>query len=132
MSTLSTIVMEGLAAAPASSGTTQITIGNDHVDEQFQSFLADIYRRHHRIGITVLTENGALLAAFRSLVAKMLQYMEEIYDLLDEPLLDDFKKSLFKAFAWVCGVQLAAAIDRGSRATREMLHDVCADLKDSI
>jgi hypothetical protein len=133
ISALSIIVMGGLAVAPTRSGTTQITLErNDHVDDQFQAFIADIYKRRRQSDAAALTENGALLASFRSFVTKILQYMQEIYDVIDEPLLDDFRKSLFKAFAWICGVQLGAAMYGGSPATKDVLHDVCMNLQDSI
>jgi hypothetical protein len=133
MRALSAIVMDGLTVSSKHSLPIQVTMeASTHVDERFQSFMANVYRLYRSSEVAGSTYCGTLLLSYRSFVTTILQYMQQIYDEVDEPLLDDFRNSLFKAFALICGFKLGASAGRGSPATKKILHELCADLYGSI
>src|SRR5262249_54217679 len=105
---------------------------NPDVDARFEMFMKTVHERHPFANGSGPACTGPLLAGIRTFATRMLEYMQGIYDVLDEPLLDDFKKSLFKAFAFNSGLRLATGMVRGSQRTRETLQEFCAGLRHSI
>jgi hypothetical protein len=129
VSELSTAVMKGLTRSAAVPH--EITIENNgYVDEFFQSFVFRVFERYSLDDSANC--RGALMASLRSFLLSMLAYMHQIYDILDESILIDFRQSLFKAFALVCGVHFAASLARGSAHTTDVLQQLCIDLDDGI
>lgn len=132
MAELSAIVMEGLAGADKQRGPITIRLGsNPNIDESFQRFIETVYTRHCATNDR-LPSNGALLSDVRAFVSAMLEYMQRIYDVLDGALLEDFRKSLFKAFAFNTGIRLAAGVSTGSEKTKKILQELCMDLRHAI
>ena len=107
---------EALADEPAPSRPIRITPEHSNVDEDFHAFVQSVYGRYGNDFVNIKPD-GALLLALRSFVTRMLEYMRGVYELLDEVLLQDFRKSLFKAFAFNCGLLLATGIVTGSSST---------------
>jgi glycosyltransferase involved in cell wall biosynthesis len=133
MATLSGSVMDGLLVAASRRSPSPITLQhNPNVDPEFQAFIDLVYRKNRKRNGNRSGANGALLSGFRLVVTRMLEYMQGIYDVCDEPLLNDFRESLFKAFAFNIGVRLATSVKRGSPATRSLLQELSIDLRDSI
>jgi glycosyltransferase involved in cell wall biosynthesis len=133
MDALCKTVMDALAVPGTENAPVQVAKGSNLTDDsRFESFIANVYERHDCSHGSRMTHAGSLLSSFRSFIGTMLQYMQSIYDVLDEPLLDDFRKSLVKAFALVCGVHLAVGVMRGSPATKNVLLDICTDFRASI
>jgi glycosyltransferase involved in cell wall biosynthesis len=131
MTALSKIVTDELANMEFPSWPIRNTRDQSTVDEEFQAFVQSVYRLCSD-EIANVKPGGALLLALRTFTRRMLEYMGGIYEFLDQPLLEDFKKSLFKAFAFNCGILLATAMATGSSSTRETLREICFDLNRSI
>jgi glycosyltransferase involved in cell wall biosynthesis len=133
ISRLSAFVMDGLTLADRHPVPPRISPENNpNIDPRFQSFIASVYSSYRSRNAADPGASGVLLLSFRSFAATLLQYMQQIYDIVDEPLVEDFRRSLFKAFALICGFHLAASAVKGSPETREMLQELCSGLRESI
>src|SRR5262249_34694562 len=98
-----------------------------YVDAPFQSFIETVFEKYSAISGKEVSCNGALISGLQSFVSTMLEYMRPIYDVLDELLLDDFRRSLFKALAFNIGIGLAVGVGRGSPKTKLILQELCTD-----
>jgi len=58
----------------------------------------------------------------------VLRYMEETYELVDECVMEEFRSTLYKTFAYQCGAQLAQCSLRGGEAERAKLERIHAEL----
>jgi len=104
----------------------------DYADDFLHSFIETVSREYLDLNADQTECKGSLRSGLLSFASLMIDYMQGIYEELDEPLLEDFRNSLIKAFAFNIGVCLASGTERGSTNTRRILHGLSADLHCSV
>lgn len=130
---LSSIVMAKFQAAESGlySGTID-KVNNSYIDSNFKSFLENVSNRCSFNGESNLPYDGVLLGAMENFTKIIFEYMYDNSDSIDETMLEDFKSSLFKAFAFMCGVHLASCYFESSKSTREKLKEINDELNDEV
>jgi hypothetical protein len=71
-------------------------------------------------------------AAVLSFAKMILAYMEDTYELIDRPIAEDFRSSLYKTFAYQCGTQLAQCFLRHGGQHRQKLAQIHSELSKGV
>ncbi len=95
------------------------------VDSEFQDFLDRLVVDHPVASGNARRVDGDLSEAVQSFTKMILAYMEDSYELVDEHVTGEFRLSVYKMFAYLCGGRLAQCSlskDDGNRRKREQIH----------
>ena len=126
---LSTIIMEKLHTAANSTYPVIIDFeSNGYLDSKFRAFMKNVYNRYYVKDKKNSLYNGILLGEMQTFTKMILEYMNDNYDLIDDIALNDFKSCLYKAYAWLCGLQLASTILRGSESSKYKIKEINDEL----
>ena len=105
--TFSEIVNKKFSTAINNSYPDSIDImGNNHIDAEFKSFLND-FVSHYSNNKDKGACKGILVSSVQEFTKIILEHMANIYELVDEYLLEEFKSCIYKAFANQLGAHLA-------------------------
>jgi glycosyltransferase involved in cell wall biosynthesis len=115
--------------------TVTISHHTVYVDDSFKAFLEDIYAkcfdkinsRSHYEGVLA----GELLV-FLNTIFNFMRNTSDLSDVIDEHSLTEFKFSIYKAFALICGVNIANSYLRYPEAATELLAQIGIDLTAGI
>jgi hypothetical protein len=105
---------------------------NGYLDREFRVFLESIHEHHYGNGKKDLPYDGILLDAMRNITMMIFEYMSHSYELIDAKVLEDFKTSLYKAYAFMCGTHLACCFIQGSDGTKETMTDIHHELTQGV
>jgi hypothetical protein len=119
-------IIQRLQAASKAPSLSSAPIGDGHlVDDEFQDFLARLEMDYPVASRDARRVDGGLGEAVHSFTKMILAYMEDSYELVDEHVTGEFRLSLYKMFAYLCGGRLAQCSlskDDGDRRKREQIH----------
>lgn len=82
---------------------------NRYLDNKFVEFVHRLNNKTNYNQTRNLDSQGVLLDKMQSYTALILEYMDNSYNSIDQKLLEEFKQGLFKAYAFICGTQLASS-----------------------
>ena len=119
--TIFEIVKEKLRQAIQNQYLPNIEVDtNGYLDEQFQSFLERI-KEHAALpnGKPDPVKNSILLNAVNGFTGFIFEYMTNVYEQIDETVLEEFNACLYKAGAFFSGIHLGASYLRGGKKTTE-------------
>jgi len=116
------------AALKATYPTSSEVIDSRFLDREFQDFLSRMIKEKHPGGSRLRLSDGNLGYAVLDFTRMVLRYMEETYELVDECVMEEFRSTLYKTFAYQCGAQLAQCSLRGGEAERAKLERIHAEL----
>lgn len=106
---------------------------NEYIDDNFRDFLTsfvnikNIYRNSNNISV-----NRILLDNIQSYVALILEYIYDKYKVIDHQLLEEFKHDLFKAYAFIIGIQLASSFLQPPVTTNQFYKQIDEELTRQI
>jgi glycosyltransferase involved in cell wall biosynthesis len=106
--------------------------GNGHMDTGFSAFLNDLHKRYGSIGHHQHEYDGILLDAMQSATNTILEYMDDVYETVDDTILEEFSSSLYKMFAFQCGTHLASCYLKGSDQTKRELEQINRELTQGV
>jgi glycosyltransferase involved in cell wall biosynthesis/ubiquinone/menaquinone biosynthesis C-methylase UbiE len=119
-------IIERFQAASEAPSTVSTQMVDGHLfDLEFQDFLGRLVRDYPVGGSDARSGVGDLSEAVRNFTKMILAYMESSYELVDDHIVEDFRSSLYKTFAYQCGAKLAQCSlrnDDGDRRKLEQIH----------
>lgn len=92
---------------------------------EFHDFLGRLVKDYSVASSDVRPGDGDLTESVKSFTKTILAYMENSYELMDGHIAEEFRLSLYKMFAYQCGVKLAQCSlrnDDGDRRKLEQIH----------
>jgi hypothetical protein len=105
---------------------------NSYRDERFDLFLVNIREQLGWCTSSELDYDGVLLRIMQCATQKILDYMDERYELVDETLLDEFCSSLYKMLAFQYGSHLASCYAKGSEQIKRELEALNKELPGGV
>jgi glycosyltransferase involved in cell wall biosynthesis len=127
--TLAGIVMKRFRnAVQGSDGTIIDTTNNGYIDSQFRSFLENSSNYNSANGENNFPYDGILLEAVQNFTMIIFEYMEGIYEWIDDSLLEEFKACLYKAYAFMCGTHIASCYIWGTGKTNQKIAEIHHEL----
>ncbi len=107
---LSRFVMKRLHGVSEDVCTDAIDLRkNKYMDDEFRAFLESLDIQIIEQHATKVSHSRALSDKMQSYTALILEYMDNSYDTVDYKLIQEFKQAIFRAYAFVCGTQLATS-----------------------
>ena len=113
------------AASRAPSLVSTQTVDGHLLDIEFQDFLGRLVKDYPVASSDARPGDGDLSEAVQDFTKSILAYMENSYELVDDHIAGDFRLSLYKTFAYVCGAKLAQSSlrnDDGDGRKLEQIH----------
>jgi glycosyltransferase involved in cell wall biosynthesis len=100
------------------------------LDTEFEGFLSRIMEGHSpKRNDTNPPNVSAEVLNFSKMI---LAYMEDTYELVDRPIAEDFRSSLYKTFAYQCGTQLAQCFLRHGGQHSQKLAQIHSELSKGV
>jgi hypothetical protein len=100
------------------------------LDPEFEGFMSRIMEGHSAKRNDTNSPNVS--AAVLSFAKMILAYMENTYELVDRPIAEDFRSSLYKTFAYQCGTQLAQCFLRHGGRHSQQLAQIHSELSEGV
>ena len=100
------------------------------LDTEFEGFLSRIMEGHSPKRNDTNPPNVS--AAVLNFSKMILAYMEDTYELVDRPIAEDFRSSLYKTFAYQCGTQLAQCFLRHGGQHSQKLAQIHSELSKGV
>jgi hypothetical protein len=100
-------------------------------DLEFQDFLGRLVK-DYPVGSNARSGVGDLSEAVRNFTKMILAYMESSYELVDDHIVEDFRLSLYKTFAYQCGAKLAQCSLRNDDSDRRKLEQIHGELTKGV
>jgi glycosyltransferase involved in cell wall biosynthesis len=98
------LVYKNLESGIASKISINNRFDSKYADDGLNVFLKKIAEK---FDVESKTEDNIIARATRGHLSIIKEYMEKMYPVVDQYILQDFKRSLFKAFALQCGAHIA-------------------------
>lgn len=99
---------------------------NEYLDEQFSAFLKNLEKQTSAgNGKPQSVKNSLVLNSMNGFLGMAFEYMENIYEQIDETVLREFSGCLYKIGAFLCGIHLGTSYLRSSdksKASIEIFH----------
>ncbi len=119
---LSTAVMKRFRTAAKQHYPSQISLnGNPYLSTPFKTFLQTVTEHYQDNSFINTKYAGTLLERFKAYVMLIIDYLNNHYELVDQTSLEDFKYSLYKAYAFLSGTHLASCSRNSNDQANEML-----------
>ncbi|MEM7031756.1 MAG: glycosyltransferase family 2 protein, partial [Chloroflexota bacterium] len=106
-----------------------------YVDNQLAVFMETVYQQHYDVclnGANQQRYDGILLDAMLEFMQTIFTYMRNTYEWIDEVILDDFKYSLYKGFAFQTGVHLSSCYTQDIGDARSVLNTINHELVQGV
>jgi len=82
---------------------------NGYIDNKFRDFLDNLFTQKEYKIIDEFALDGILLDKMHSYTTLILEFMDNTYELIDNNLLEELKASLYREYAFICGMLLASS-----------------------
>jgi len=104
---------------------------NKYIDNEFKNFLKQIYSSYSANDIFTQknkANNEIFFNSVLNFINLTLEYMKSCYEYVDDTILEEFKDSIFKAYAIICGEYLAYCYLKDINGAKEELKNISAEL----
>jgi glycosyltransferase involved in cell wall biosynthesis len=105
---------------------------NSYLDNEFVGFLKALDIQTHYNQTNKLVCRGILRDNMQSYTALILEFLSNSVKTMDHHLLEEFKSSLFKAYAFIIGVTLASSFLQYSDSTNDFYRQIDNELQRQI
>jgi hypothetical protein len=110
--------------------TTDV-LGNQYIDDNFAKFLEKL-NISYKNDISKIAYESYIANALIDYIGLISEYMENLYDLIDTEVLEDFKTTLYKAYAIACGIQLAFCYLSDYGDKRDIIEEIDRELRGGV
>ena len=126
-------VIDKFQAALKAAYPVGAQVADSHfLDTEFQDFLNRVIKENGSNRSAMRPSDGDLGEAVLNFTRMILTYMDEAYELVDERVIEEFRSSLYKTFAYQCGAQLAQCYLRSGGMGDAKLERIRAELTKGV
>ena len=98
-----------------------IIANNIYIDNGFKSFIEHVNNSHYHDRNCKPSFYNIFLDEMLYRTKLIMDYMEDTFEIVDDNVLEEFKSSLYKIFASICGYRLSVAYSQGSKGSKKQL-----------